>query len=864
MAKNREGPSQPFPIHYERGEIIDPSPEQLEREMWSRERHGVEQIYRRMRGEETPADREADLQRLAKLGLLPRFKRADQLKLSQVSSAPGTAGAVSASSLRIEPGSVVGNPTIDIRARDKITGQARYSSDVYLPNMLYTKVLRSPHPHARVKSIDTAKAAAYPGVAAVITHEDVPKGPGIPRPALTAEPAFAGEPIVAVAAESEAIAEEALALVQIEYEVLPFVLTPQDALKPEAPKVRSTLQTNATRSPQFNYRRGDSARGMAEAEVTAEVTVQTSFEQHVAMEPHNAVAVWDRDLLTIHTGNQWPHGIANAVRSALDIPAANIRVFAQDTGGGWGDKAGALGYHTLTAVLAKKTGRPVRWELNRKDIFVDAGHNYPLTAQAKVGLKRDGTITALEGTTWIAGGAYGAPANTDDWESALRTYKIANVNVDGIAAYTNTVVTSPLRSVGEASGVFFSETLFNRAAEAIDMDPYQFRLRNVEMLNDQVVNLPYSSNALRETLEIGARLFRWNERWKGWKKGARDLSKPQRGIGVAAFTCNKGANSAPMTAIVQIQGDGSIIVNTGAADIGSGQRTVWIMIVAEAIGVPLDTVKINAMDNQAGPDALGIFGSRGTKSVGTGMLYAALDARRKLLQGVMVRLNSAPPIGQNAGLRSIDELDIQDGNVFRKSDPGNPAFRMTVAQAAAAGVVIIDDIPRPASGTIVGEARVPSFTGYSQKTFGAGFYEVEVDPGTGFVKVIEAVQVHDVGRAINPTGLINQIHGGIMQGINKALTEELEYDAPTGIIVNANLDEYKLHMIDALPEKIQIEYVEPYDVIGPFGAKGIGEPALLPPAACINAAIYDAIGIHVDHQPMTPVRILNAIRNKPA
>ncbi|HLF78697.1 MAG TPA: xanthine dehydrogenase family protein molybdopterin-binding subunit, partial [Dehalococcoidia bacterium] len=821
------------------------------------------QIYRRMRGEEVPADREADLKRLAALGLLPKGKGSSALRLSQVSTEPRAAGA-GATEMRIAPGSVVGNPTIDIRARDKITGRAKYSSDVYLPGMLYTKVLRSPHPHARIRKLDITKAAAYPGVAAVITNEDVPKGPGIARPALSAEPAFAGEPIAAVAAASEAIAEEALRLIEVDYEVLPFVLGIQDALKPDAPKVRSTLQTNATRSPQFSYQRGDAARGMTEAEVTAEVEVQTSFEQHVAMEPHNAVAVWDRELLTIHAGNQWPHGIATAVAGALQIPTANIRVFAQDTGGGWGDKAGALAYHTITAVLAKKTGRPVRWELNRKDIFVDAGHNYPLTAKAKVGLKRDGTITALEGTSWIAGGAYGAPANTDDWESALRTYRIANVNVNGLASYTNTVVTSPLRSVGEASGVFFSETLFNRAAEAIDMDPLQFRLKNIETARDQVANLPYSSIALRECLETGARLFRWNERWKGWKKGARDLSKPQRGIGMTCFTCNKGANSAPMTAIVQIQGDGSIIVNTGAADIGSGQRTTWIMIVAEALGVPLDRVKINAMDNQAGPDALGIFGSRGTKSVGTGMLYAALDARRKLLQGVMARLNSAPPTGQNAGLRSVDELDIQDGIVFRKSDPGNQAFRMTVAQAAAAGVVIIDDIPRPASGTIVGEARVPSFTGYSQKTFGAGFYEVEVDPGTGFVKVIEAVQVHDVGRAINPTGLINQVHGGIMHGINKALTEEIEYDAPTGIIVNANLDEYKLHMIDSMPEKILVEYVEPYDVIGPWGAKGIGEPALLPPAASINAAIYDAIGVHIDHQPMTPVRILNAIKARPA
>jgi CO/xanthine dehydrogenase Mo-binding subunit len=483
---------------------------------------------------------------------------------------------------------------------------------------------------------------------------------------------------------------------------------------------------------------------------------------------------------------------------------------------------------------------------------MDAGHNYPLIATAKLGLKKDGTITALEGTSYVAGGAYGNPANSDDWESASRTYKIPNVKVSGNSVFTNTVNTSALRSVGEASGNFLTENLMNRAAEALNMDPVEFRLKNIETAVDQVANLPYSSNGLRESLQRGAELFDWKNRWKGWKKDASDLSKPQRGVGMMCFTCNKGANSPPMTAIVQIQGDGSVVINTGAADIGGGQRTTWSMIAAEAIGVPLDTVKINAMDTQAGPDALGIFGSRGTKSVGTGVLYAALSAKDKLLQGVAFKWK----------LANTSDIDIKDGLVFRKSDPANKSFQMTVSEAAASGVVIIDDQPRPASGTIVGEARVPAFSGYSQKTFGAGFYEVEVDPGTGFVRVIEAVQVHDVGRAINPTGLENQIHGGIMHGINKALTEELLYDAPTGVVVNPNLDDYKLHMIDAAPAKIQIDWVEPYDLVGPFGAKGIGEPALLPPAPSIHAAIRDALGVYIDRQPMTPPRILNALAKK--
>jgi CO/xanthine dehydrogenase Mo-binding subunit len=301
-------------------------------------------------------------------------------------------------------------------------------------------------------------------------------------------------------------------------------------------------------------------------------------------------------------------------------------------------------------------------------------------------------------------------------------------------------------------------------------------------------------------------------------------------------------------------------VNTGASDVGGGQRTTWMMIVAEALGVPLASVKINAMDNYAGPDSGILAGTRGTKSVGSGMLAAALDAKRKLLAGVVQRFNGGAPNGFNAGLRNADELDIANGKTFLKANPSDARYQITVAQAVASGVVLVDDRFLPAAGTIVGEARVPPPSGYSQKTFGAGFYEIEVDPATGFVHVTEAVQVHDIGRVINPLGLANQIHGGIMHGINKALTEEMEYDAPTGVVVNANLDEYKLHMIDAMPTKVVADWVEPYDIVGPFGAKGIGEPALLAASASINSAIYDALGVKVDFQPMSPVRILNAMK----
>ncbi|HEY5476629.1 MAG TPA: molybdopterin cofactor-binding domain-containing protein [Tepidiformaceae bacterium] len=820
-------------IRYVHGELVTTDAQLLQREADSRERNGINQIERVMRGEETPANVERDRARLLNKGIAPLPDLHADLKVS--------------------PGDVIGKPATDLRALDKVTGRAQYSVDTYPQGMLYTRVLRSPLPHAKVTSIDTSKAEAYPGVHGVITYKDVPTT--VARPALTGEPALVGEPVAAVAAETNAIAEEALALIDVQYQALPFVLDPKEALKAGAPLVRTNLantptKNNAVRDPQYSYSRGDVTTGFASADLTVEVTVDTSFEQHVCMEPHNVVATWDQSMLTLVTGTAYAHGMSSGVAAELGIPMSSIRVVATDTGGSFGDKTGRHPYHITAALLAKKTGRPVRYEQTRKDIFIDAGHNYPLSATAKLGLKKDGTIVALQGTSYVVAGAYGTANNSDDWEAATHTYKIPNVQVNGLSAFTNTVSTSALRSVGEASGNFMTENLMNRAAEALDMDPLAFRLQNIETKVDQMTGLPYSSCGLAEALQRGADLFNWKARWTGWKKGARDLTKPQKGVGMIALELAKGAASAPMTAIVQIQTDGSILINIGAADIGGGQRTTLSMIAAEAIGVPLDQVKINSMDTMAGPDSGGNFGSRGTKSQGLGVLNAALAARTLLLQGVAAKWNLPA---------TTTDIDIKQGLVFRKSDPTNKTFQMTVQQAANSGVVIIDDAPRPAGGTIVGTSRIPNPTGYSQKTFGAAFYEVEVDPGTGYVTVTEAVQVHDVGRALNPTSLTNQLQGGMMQGINKALTEELIYDAPTGAIVNPNLDEYKLHMLDAMPLKVQVDWVEPYDLIGPYGAKGIGEPPIVAAGPSIHAAIYDAVGVYLNHMPMTPARVLTAL-----
>ncbi|MQA00041.1 MAG: molybdopterin-dependent oxidoreductase [Dehalococcoidia bacterium] len=620
MADNTRSVNAAAGRRYVYGELINPGADEIAHERYSRQRQGITQIERVLRGEEVPRN-VAAMRAALKAGGAPEPRRG-----------PGF-------QLRVEPGFVVGHDTIDMRARDKVTGRAIYSADVYPPGVLYTKVLRSPFPHAKVTSIDVSRAEAHPGVHAVITYEDAPRSS---RLALTGEPAFAGDPVAAVAAESEGIAEEAVNLIEVQYQELPFVLSPQDALRPGAPLVRSGLETNAARDPQFTYERGDAAQGFAEADLTVEVSVETSYEQHVAMEPHNAVAVWDDDYLTLYTSNQWPHGIANSVSGELEMPLSKVRVLAGDTGGGWGDKTGRHGYHIGAAGEKDRAARALRAE--------PQGHLRGGGAQLPA--FRDGAARAQERRQHHgARGHLVRPVGR--LRPALQQRRLGGGDPD---------VQEPERErervqchhehcghLAAAGGrgalrELLTENLANRAAEAVNLDPVEFRLRNIETELDQVDDLPYSSNGLRESIEHGAELFDWANRWQGWQR-QRSLDGPQRGVGMMCFECNKGSASPPMTAIVQIQADDSVVVNTGAADIGGGQRTTWSMIVAETLGVPLDRVRIEAMDSHAGPDALGIFGSRGTKSVGTGMLHAAMDARAKLLQG-------SPPRGRRTSRTS--------------------------------------------------------------------------------------------------------------------------------------------------------------------------------------------------------------------
>jgi CO/xanthine dehydrogenase Mo-binding subunit len=748
----------------------------------------------------------------------------------------------------------VGKEQKDLEGYKIVTGKARFTADIYFPDMLYVRVKRSPYPHANVKSIDTTKAAALPGVFSLMTSKDIPdKVTAGVKPILAKEAALVGDPIVAVAASNETIADNALQLVDVQYEQLPFVLDPREAAKAGAPKALSTLESNVA-GPNFKVTRGDIAAGFAAAEVTVEHSADTQDQQHVALEPHIAIARWDADRLTIWISSQYTHSMANGLAATLGLPVSQIRVIAEFTGGGFGDKTAVYPYLPLVALLSKKTGRAVRYELTRGDVFVEASHQFQVFQTMKFGFKKDGTFTALQAAATTRLGAYSrGSGNASDSLSAARVqYNVPNLQLDGMGVVTNSGSSGPRRSVGEASGVFILETLMDQAAEKLGMDPVDLRLKNINETGDPESKLPWSSNGMRECIVKGAEAFNWKARWKGWDQVNKTAGPLKKGVGFMALASNKGGKSPPMTAVVEIPTDGSVRVVQGAAHIGGPQRTTWAMIVAETLGADINQVHVSDPDTQYTSDTGIIAGSRGTKSVGLAVQGAALDAKNQLL-------------GFAAGKFTKDlkkevkpaDLDISGGLISVRGDAS--VKPITFREAVASGFIVIDEQVIPVAATIIGRATIPPETKYAQQTYAAGFYEVEVNIETGIVRVTDALQAHDVGKVINLSGLRNNTEGGAVQGIGFALTEEFIYDTATGIPVANNLDDYKMLMINNTP-KITSLFIESNDAVGPFGAKGIGEPALMAASPAIANAIYHAAGIRLKSLPMNAKKVIEALK----
>jgi CO/xanthine dehydrogenase Mo-binding subunit len=726
---------------------------------------------------------------------------------------------------------IIGTRQPKIDAWERVTGKIKYASSVYLPGMLYAKALRSPQPHAKVVSIDIEKAKALPGVRVVLTFKDMPAYRWHKEmPVLTEEARFEGDEIAVVAAVDEDRASEALDLIKVEYQPLPFVLDPEEAMKPDAPKVHP--QGNIIDGKPLLYQRGDIAKGFAEADLVLENRYRTTLLQHATGEPRACVARWEGGKLTVWDSTQYTFGVQLGLATALKIPISKVQVICECMGGGFGDRSSLERYNLLAALLSRRTGRPVRMELSREEAFLAGHHRYPTVWYLKYGAKKDGTLTALDVRMVADMGAYAHFAGAAGCLETIRSvYRCPNLRAEGYSVYTNKPEGGTMRCVGHPMPQFAQEVHMDMMAEKLGMDPVDFRLKNYARLEDgdQDRKLPFASNGMEECIKKGAAEFGWGQRWQ---KPDSTQGPIKRGLGMAVHACRHGAMTEPSAGMVRVNRDGTVNVFTGTSDIGGGQKGTMAMIAAEALGVPLESVFVTSADTEVTLDTGGSTGSRQTMTGGTGAKLAAADAKRQILEVAAKELKT-----------KVENLDIKEGRVLLL-DSGKAVPLPEVLAKVPASIV----------GRGVG--KIPQ--GVLMHTFAAHFAEVEVDIRSGVVKVVKLVAAHDVGRAVNLMAVENQIQGGAIQGMGFGLTESQMFDRSTGVCVNPDLVNYKLFTMKDVPEIIPV-VVEPIDPYGPFGAKGVGEPPYSVPAPAIVNAIYNAIGVRFNEIPVNPRAILGAL-----
>ena len=765
---------------------------------------------------------------------------------------------------------VAGTSVVRHDLLEKLTGEARYTADLKLPGMLYGAVLRSPHPHADVLSVDTSEAVALPGVRAVVTPQDVPPGRLAPDLAiLDTRVRFVGDEVAAVAADDPDIARQALELLRVEYAVLPHISRPQAALEPGA--VALHPGGNLALGEVMSLERGNVEEGFAEADLVLEDGFIIPTHSAAPLEPRAALASWhespDRsgpadadgpcarsaNSLTVWKSTRGVHVDRAALAAALGLQAHRVRVVGPFLGAGYGNKDETR-LAALAAVLAQRAGRPVRIEYSREDEFIAGRVRHAANIHIKAGFKQDGSVTAIQAEALLDTGAYlasGAGVARRTGQGILYLYHCANVKYEAHLAYTNRPVAGSYRALGAPQGHFALESLMDRAAETLGIDPLDFRLKNRVRPEgqpgqrttplDQVIDsqpleggIPFSSNGLEQCLELGAEAFGWREPLPAAPDTSGNDPSVKRGKGMSMMVYRGGPGS-PSAAEVRVEKSGAIKLVTGLMDVGEGATTVLPQIAAEVLGAEYGQVEAVFGDTTGTPDAPITAGSTATFSTGTAVVQAAREVRRGLLELA------------SSGLEApVQELDAALGYVFVKSDPSR---RMSLSQVA--GSMEEDVLAATAS-------VIPGSTEAIVNSFGAHFVEVEVDTDNGRVRVVRYVAAHDSGRIINPRLALNQAEGAVSQMLGFALTEELVTDPATGVTLNPGYLEHKSPTIQDYPD-IQVIFADIVDPVGPLGAKGLGEVPSVGVAPAIANAIYDAVGIRLKRLPFTPDQVLAAL-----
>lgn len=755
--------------------------------------------------------------------------------------------------------SVAGTNAPRVDGVEKVTGKAIYTTDIQLPGMAHARILRSPLAHARLVKVDATPAKKLSGVIATLTRDDIQNfnykyGATYKDQSIVAvdKVRYVGDPVAAVLADDPAVAEQALELIEVEYEELPKVTNIEEAIAPgaslvhEAGVARAELRGSVYGAPErFNgtnvcyyltFGRDKVDKGFAKADYVFEDTFRFQKVQHYSLEAHNNIAYYDGEKLTVWASCQDPFTLRDHLSGIFRLPLSRIRVIVPYVGGGYGGKL-YVKAEPISAALTWMTRRPVRLQLSINESFKTVTR-HPARVTVKTGVTRDGRLLARDCQVYMDTGAYADAGPRVTQKAAYRSlgpYRIPYANVEAYGVYTNTVPAGAFRGFGALQVTWAYESQMDMIADRLGMDSLEFRLKNLLKKGDLYTagDTPVDCD-LEEGLVKVATAINWQEK-----------PQPNRAKGISCCIKDAGGTYKVAGATVKMSSDGSVVLLTGTVEIGQGPRTALSQVVSEELAVPLDQISVAQLDTDVTPYDISTSASSSMVVMGTAVLRAAQDARKQLLQCASKVLKE-----------KAENLRLHNGQIMLGERP-----------ALSYSKVIVDYFGSKA-GEIIGKGlykdkRNPKAVLGSTTTFwevGWGGVEVEVDPETGVVRLLRYVSACDAGKAINPEQCIGQDEGAVLFGIGHTLMEEMVYE--DGQLLNGNLIDYRVPRFDDVPESLETILIENGNGPGPFGSKGIGEGGLLPVASAVANAVSRAVGVRIQELPLTPPKIWQALQQK--
>ena len=756
----------------------------------------------------------------------------------------------------------VGKPVPRIDALDKVTGKAVYCGDIELPGMLYGAVLRSPLPHADIIDLETSGAWKVPGVKAVVTGKNFPFIFGTmikDQPFLASERVrYIGEPVAAVAADSEAAAQEAVEKITVNYNKLPAVFDPREAVRKEAVVIHADMLSyygskfyNAIPGTNIctvrKYALGDIDKGFADSDEIFEDEFYIHAVAHTPMETHVGIAQFSEEdgALRVWSPTDGPHRRAKEISDAMNIPENKVRIISPYSGGGFGGKGNLVAEATAIALAKFAKGRPVRMIFSREEELCASQIRIAAFIKLTTGVKKDGTLIARKAELLLDNGAYSSKSPDVAVRGVLTVfgpYRTAHLELFSRLVYTNKEISGAYRGYGTTQVTMACESQMDIIAAKLGMDPLAIRLKNIYTEGDKYINGQVLQGVgLKDTLEKACAEIGWNESEKA------PPGRIRRGKGMAT-TIKGTATPSNSSCFIKVHHDGSVVLICSSVEVGAGQKTVLAQMAADSIGVPVESISVPHSDTSYSPYDFGVTSSRTTFHMGNAIRVAGQKARQKIIALAAEVLDTR-----------VDRLDLIDGQI--EEHKGNHQFAikeiMTKKYGGRGGAILAEGQYTPEGSPLLkASPGVEKMSSIFWK-FATHAAEVEVDLETGIVKVLRVVAAHDVGKAINPMGCEQQVEGAVVMGLSNTLYEEFKME--NGRILNDTLADYKLATMQELPEIVTI-LVESVQKEGPFGAKGIGEPAAAPTAPAIANAIYNAIGVRIKELPITPDKILSALR----